>query len=178
MEVQAVQHPSAETLAEFGSGKLDDVQAAAVVTHLENCPQCCQKAATLSGDSFLVRLRAVQTSSGTAAPNKTLADPFKTRADSEAFKGTNPPVPAELRDHPHYQIVRELGRGGMGVVYLAKNKLMDRLEVLKVVNRELLGDPGAKERFLREIRSAAKLSQANIVTAYIQRSRSASFWCL
>src|SRR5579859_8027389 len=54
----------------------------------------------------------------------------------------------------------------MGVVYLARNKLMDRLEVLKVINKELLDRPGAVERFLREIRSAAKLSHANVVTAY------------
>jgi WD40 repeat protein/serine/threonine protein kinase len=72
----------------------------------------------------------------------------------------------ELRDHAQYEVIRELGRGGMGVVYLARNKLMDRLEVLKVVNKQLLGNPGAAERFLREIRSAAKLSHPNIVTAH------------
>ena len=54
----------------------------------------------------------------------------------------------------------------MGVVYLAKNKLMDRLEVLKVINKALLDRPGAVERFLREIRSAAKLSHLNVVAAY------------
>ena len=62
--------------------------------------------------------------------------------------------------------MRKLGRGGMGVVYLAKNKLMDRLEVLKVVNQQLLGEAGATERFLREIRSAAQLIHPNIVTAF------------
>ncbi len=77
-----------------------------------------------------------------------------------------PHLPPELANNPQYQIVRELGRGGMGVVYLAKNKLMDRLEVLKVVNKTLLDHPGAVERFLREIRSAAKLSHANVVGAY------------
>src|SRR5262249_5663620 len=50
--------------------------------------------------------------------------------------------------------------------YLARNKLMDRLEVLKVVNKALLDRPGMLERFLREIRSAAKLNHPNIVTAY------------
>ncbi len=54
----------------------------------------------------------------------------------------------------------------MGVVYLAKNILMDRLEVLKVVGKELLAQPGASERFLREIRTAAKLSHQHVVTAY------------
>jgi hypothetical protein len=67
---------------------------------------------------------------------------------------------------PGYEILGELGRGGMGVVYLAKNVRMERLEVLKVVNQMFLAQPGAAERFLREIRSAARLSHPNIVTAY------------
>jgi formylglycine-generating enzyme required for sulfatase activity/serine/threonine protein kinase len=68
---------------------------------------------------------------------------------------------------PGYEIQGELGRGGMGVVYLAKNVLMNRPEVLKVANRTLLDkQPGAAERFLREIRAAAKLSHENVVKAY------------
>lgn len=69
-------------------------------------------------------------------------------------------------DHPDYELVKELGRGGMGVVYLARNRAMDRLEVLKVVSKSLVEQAGARERFQREIRSAAKLSHPNIVTAH------------
>ena len=54
----------------------------------------------------------------------------------------------------------------MGVVYLGRNRLMDRLEVLKVVNQALLDQPGALDRFQQEIRSAARLSHPNIVAAY------------
>ncbi len=54
----------------------------------------------------------------------------------------------------------------MGVVYLAKNKLMGRLEVLKFVGRHLVERPGVLDRFLREIQSAARLQHPNIVTAY------------
>ena len=58
----------------------------------------------------------------------------------------------------------------MGTVYLAKNRMMDRLEVLKVISKELLTRPGALERFQQEIRSAAKLAHPNIVAAYsVQR---------
>ena len=80
-----------------------------------------------------------------------------------------PPIdtlPPELVDHPDYEIVRELGRGGMGVVYLARNKLMGRLEVLKVVGGHLVERPGVRDRFLREVQSAAKLQHKNIVAAY------------
>ena len=75
-------------------------------------------------------------------------------------------LPPGLADHPDYEILRELGRGGMGVVYLAQNTLMGRMEVLKVVGSHLINRPGVLDRFLREIRSAAKLHHPNIVTAY------------
>ena len=75
-------------------------------------------------------------------------------------------VPPELANHPDYELLKELGHGGMGVVYLARNRMMDRLEVLKVVSKSLLDRPGALERFQQEIRSAAKLAHPNIVAAY------------
>jgi serine/threonine protein kinase len=54
----------------------------------------------------------------------------------------------------------------MGVVYLAHNRLMGRDEVLKVVSGQLVDRPVVLDRFLREIRSAAKMHHTNIVTAY------------
>ena len=71
---------------------------------------------------------------------------------------TTADVPPELAGLQGYEIVKELGRGGMGVVYLARNRLMDRFEVLKVMNKSLVGHAAAIERFLREIRSAARLN--------------------
>jgi formylglycine-generating enzyme required for sulfatase activity/serine/threonine protein kinase len=86
-------------------------------------------------------------------------------------------IPRDLADHPDYKILGELGRGGMGVVYLAWNRLMGRKEVLKVVSRELMDRRGVLDRFLREIRSAAQLHHANIVTAYsvIRAGKSIAF---
>ncbi|HVC98204.1 MAG TPA: family 16 glycoside hydrolase [Pirellulales bacterium] len=75
-------------------------------------------------------------------------------------------APPELTNHPDYELIKELGQGGMGTVYLAKNRMMDRMEVLKVISKALLDRPGALERFQQEIRSAAKLAHPNIVAAY------------
>src|SRR5207302_10139422 len=75
-------------------------------------------------------------------------------------------VPAELSDHPRYRIVRKLGHGGMGVVYQAEHKLMERTVALKVIHRDLVSNPTAVERFHHEVKAAAKLSHANIVTAH------------
>jgi serine/threonine protein kinase len=158
-------HPSEDALRALALGKVNDSTAATLLSHLDNCPDCCKIVAALSSDDFLHRLRQAQGASSTPAPPKLLSD--VARAPQPSVSQT--PIrdlPPELANNPQYEIVRELGRGGMGVVYLARNKLMDRLEVLKVVNKTLLDHPGAVERFLREIRSAAKLSHANIVAAY------------
>ena len=47
-------------------------------------------------------------------------------------------LPPGLADHPDYRVVRELGQGGMGTVYLAENRLMGRHEVLKVVSSHMM----------------------------------------
>ena len=75
-------------------------------------------------------------------------------------------MPPELAEHPDYRVIRELGRGGMGVVYLAENRLMGRKEVLKVVGAHLVRKKNVLERFLREIRAAAQLRHPNIVAAH------------
>ncbi|PQO38449.1 serine/threonine-protein kinase [Blastopirellula marina] len=75
-------------------------------------------------------------------------------------------IPAELAQSPDYKILKELGRGGMGVVYLAKNVSMDRLEVIKVLNSTLYAKDSAKQRFINEIQSGGRLNHPTIVTFY------------
>jgi serine/threonine protein kinase len=71
-----------------------------------------------------------------------------------------------LFDHPRYRVLGLLGVGGMGSVYKAEHRLMERLVALKVINRALTGDDGAVERFRREVRTAAKLVHPHIVSAF------------
>ncbi len=77
-----------------------------------------------------------------------------------------PCVPAELAGHPRYHIRKELGRGGMGVVYQAEHGIMERRVALKVIKREYTANPVAVERFHREIQAAARLDHPNIVAVY------------
>src|SRR6202521_5380833 len=69
-----------------------------------------------------------------------------------------------------YSIDRELGRGGMGVVYLAREVHLDRLVAIKLLPPERSGDPSLRERFLREARLAAKLSHPNIIPIHAVES--------
>jgi serine/threonine protein kinase len=62
-----------------------------------------------------------------------------------------------------YEIEREVGRGGMGVVYLARDLKLDRHVAIKTLPAHLAGSVDVRERFLREARTAAHLSHPNIV---------------
>ena len=66
----------------------------------------------------------------------------------------------------HFRIERVLGRGGMGVVYLARDERLGRAVALKLLSDVELHDEPARERFLREARVAASLRHPNIATIY------------
>jgi len=65
-----------------------------------------------------------------------------------------------------YLLERELGRGGMGAVFLARDLKLDRLVAIKVLPPELAVRPELRERFLRETRTAASFSHPNIVSVH------------
>ena len=65
-----------------------------------------------------------------------------------------------------YSLERELGRGGMGVVYLAREVRLDRSVAIKLLPPSKTADPKLRERFLREARTAAKLSHPNIIAIH------------
>jgi len=65
-----------------------------------------------------------------------------------------------------YEVTEELGRGGMGVVYRARQKYLDRDLALKVLRRSLLDDPNNAQRFLQEARAVSRLSNPHTVTVY------------
>ena len=62
-----------------------------------------------------------------------------------------------------YELLREIGRGGMGIVYLARDVRLDRRVAIKTLPPHLANDPIVRERFLREARTAGGLSHQNIV---------------
>src|SRR5262245_3395024 len=79
---------------------------------------------------------------------------------------------SELRAHiervlsAHYELDSEIGRGGMGVVYRARDKRLKRHIAIKVLPPELAFQSAIRTRFLREAETAAQLSHPNIVPIY------------
>ncbi len=69
-------------------------------------------------------------------------------------------------DFGHFLLEKELGHGGMGGVYLARDKMLDRKVAIKVMLKELGSDPTFVERFQREAQAAARLNHPNIAQIY------------
>jgi serine/threonine protein kinase/tetratricopeptide (TPR) repeat protein len=65
-----------------------------------------------------------------------------------------------------YDIVKPLGKGAMGIVYLAKDSMLDREVALKVMVSNIADDPDLKMRFEREAKAVAKLSHPNVVNVF------------
>lgn len=82
---------------------------------------------------------------------------------SRRFRGTELMIGQTIS---HYRIVKELGKGGMGVVYLAEDTLLGRQVAIKTLTDGGLGKQHFRTRFLREARAVSALSHSNIATIH------------
>src|SRR6266481_5127880 len=65
----------------------------------------------------------------------------------------------------HYEVIEELGHGGMGAVYKARDTLLDRIVAIKVLPPDI-ANPVRERRFIQEAKTASSLNHPNIVTIY------------
>jgi WD40 repeat protein/serine/threonine protein kinase len=137
--------PSEDELSAFVLGTLPEVALEALARHLETCPACEARAQRLDerSDPLVEGLRRC------AAPGRSTLG--------------RRPSPERIGD---YRLQREIGRGGMGIVYEAEQVSLGRRVALKVLPRHALLDASAIERFRREARAAGRLHHTNIVPVY------------
>lgn len=78
--------------------------------------------------------------------------------------------PKDSEDHlgtlGHYRVLSELGKGGMGYVFLAEDVRLKRQVALKVMNQKIAGTPGSRKRFISEARSMAAVHHDNVATIF------------
>ena len=67
---------------------------------------------------------------------------------------------------PQFEVIELIGEGGMGVVFKARQKQLDRLIAIKLLKPSLASDPAFAERFTREARALAQLKHPNIVAVH------------
>ena len=112
-----------------------------------------------------------RTDPGLSDELRSLIDAHERAGDFLNLIGTPPPRPAPTAEpvpppEGTYTLLREIGRGGMGRVYLAHDARLDRHVALKLLLVELRTDPERKARFLVEARAAAALDHPNVATIY------------
>jgi eukaryotic-like serine/threonine-protein kinase len=88
------------------------------------------------------------------------------QGEEEKETGDSRTANSRLSQIGDYRILREIGRGGMGVVYEAEQISLGRRVALKVLPRQVSGDRLVQERFRREARAAARLHHTNIVPVF------------
>src|SRR5262245_14221097 len=113
------------------------------------CPRCLLQAGLESQSSARPHPRTTQSPPPASSP------------------GFVPPTPEELAARfPQLDILELLGQGGMGAVYKARQRGLDRLVAVKVLPPQVGRDPAFAERFTREARALARLSHPNIVAVH------------
>jgi tetratricopeptide (TPR) repeat protein/tRNA A-37 threonylcarbamoyl transferase component Bud32 len=135
-------HPSAECLKLFALGHLPEVDLIQCAAHLEICPGCRQFAATVPGDALVTLLQDA------AHPDT---------ASSESA--------APLRLQRGYELIEEIGRGGMAVVLKARQRDLGRIVALKQIKPEMMTAEGLL-RFRVEAGVMARVQHPNIVQIY------------
>lgn len=86
--------------------------------------------------------------------------------DKTMKQNVKPTAPLVGKKLGYYEVLEQIGKGGMGVVYKARDKSLDRFVALKVLSPYLSEDPEFEKRFVREARGSAKLDHPNIVQVY------------
>jgi hypothetical protein len=169
-------HPTPEVLQALFLGQLSQPEAARVSAHLCDCNACCVLLDQMAAEDPLVaRLKA-----SAARPEETLVTRSLRRSAIRGLRNADRaisstchgeletvaivvPTPKHVGD---YDILAEVGRGGMGVVYKARHRRLHRLAALKMVLAGEFASPIQERRFHLEAELAARLQHPNIVQLY------------
>lgn len=154
--------------AELGEASLDGAESLAIKAHLENCAACRR-----SHEETRELLGAM------ADARRGQDSAFRSSARRHPSGDVWTPSPVGWRSGDvlgDFEITGEIGRGGMGVVYRARQLSLNRIVALKVLPSTLGQTETAVTRFKKEARAAAKMHHTNIVPVYSQGEHEGHFY--
>ncbi|WP_436716171.1 hypothetical protein U8335_00540 [Roseiconus lacunae] len=147
--------PPPDQLRDYLSGKLDATSSDSVAQHLQDCERTATELET-EPDTLVELLQAnLPVNSDFGESNDRDSSPT-----SDSIEILNELMPSELGQ---YELLSRLGTGGMGAVYLARHKSLDKQVALKLLPALPAENPEFVARFQREMRAAGKLDHPAIV---------------
>jgi len=170
--------PTSNQLSQYVRGLIDDATSESMDEHLENC-QCCQD--TLAGvrlddDTFVSKLKnGITQGEFDHEPNleHVLRHISSEMLSQPSADGNNAPIKADKQRSialggtmlGPYRLLKLLGEGGMGQVYLAQHSRLEMVVAVKVLAEHLSHNPQAISRFDREMKAVGRFNHPNIVRA-------------
>jgi WD40 repeat protein len=179
--------PSTQELDRLIEGRLPNQRVAEVTEHLGQCPACQDRLEKLAADNDAELVACVRQCGCDRPPPGSAIWPALSAAEAElsatllfpsANGDTRPSgeiklsflrasdVPGRIGQLGRFEIVREVGRGGMGVVLHAYDPQLQRDVAVKVLDPQLAGNEVARQRFCREARAAAAVTHENLVAVH------------
>ena len=168
--------PTHEILRRLCRGEIATDGEQSLVQHIEHC-QSCQSAIDQLSGSFVDSAQTLNESEGhndSQLLRERLATlkvqrPSPQGQNSRQFQDLSPWIDegdSDIGRVAHYDLIRCLGRGGMGVVFEAFDRELQRPVAVKMMSPALLVDEDNSKRFLREARAAAAISHPSVVSIY------------
>lgn len=164
--------PSDPDLAGFVRGAVTPERKEQVTSHLLGCADCRERLARFALDAAGIRqIFGPESEPDTVAPRTDDAAPSISEARTLLLGANTPlliphPLPMGLPNIPGFEVLGEIGRGGMGVVYKARHRKLNRLVALKMILTGVLADPGTVQRFLFEAEILARIRHPQVVQVY------------
>jgi len=152
--------PEPGTLKQLLLGRLPGAEADSIGKHVDVCDSCADLIARFDSEDGLLTILSGNSDIARQSSTQTLAE----YGTAELLD--SPSAAGDLGRLGPYRILRELGRGGMGVVYVAEDTRLHRQVALKVMHARAAASSQYQVRFEREVDALARLSHPNIVQVY------------